>query len=122
MQQAAATHVAPVTLELGGKSAQLVFDDADMDAAIPFLLNAGIQNAGQTCSAASRLLVHRSRHAEMVERLAAGYKQLRVGPAIADLELGPLISQRQKSRVEAYLAQGSDLAYCSNRCSRSGCP
>ena len=110
VQQAAATHVAPVTLELGGKSAQLVFDDADMDAAIPFLLNAGIQNAGQTCSAASRLLVHRSRHAEMVERLAAGYKQLRVGPAIADLELGPLISQRQKSRVEAYLAQGSDLA------------
>jgi len=88
VQEAAASHVAPVTLELGGKSAQVVFDDVDMDEALPFLLNAGIQNAGQTCSAASRLLVHRSRHAEMVERLAVGYKELRVGQAIDDLHLG----------------------------------
>ena len=110
VQQAAATHVAPVTLELGGKSAQVVFDDADMDAALPFLLNAGIQNAGQTCSAASRLLVHRSRHAEMVERLASGYKNLRVGPAIDDYELGPLISHRQKNQVEQFLQQGNDLS------------
>ena len=49
----------PVTLELGGKSPQLVFDDADLDAALPFLVNAGIQNAGQTCSASSRILVQR---------------------------------------------------------------
>ncbi len=109
VQEAAAKHVAPVTLELGGKSAQVVFDDVDMDAAIPFLLNSGIQNAGQTCSAASRLLVHRSRHAEMVERLAQGYKSLRVGPAMKDLELGPLISPRQKSLVEGFLGKGRDL-------------
>jgi aldehyde dehydrogenase (NAD+) len=50
----------PVTLELGGKSAQVVFADADLDRAIPFLVNAGIQNAGQTCSASSRILVQRS--------------------------------------------------------------
>ena len=49
----------PVTLELGGKSPQLVFDDADLDAALPFLVNAGIQNAGQTCSASFRILVQR---------------------------------------------------------------
>ena len=49
----------PVTLELGGKSPQIVFADADLDAALPFLVNAGIQNAGQTCSAASRILVER---------------------------------------------------------------
>lgn len=110
VQQAAATHVAPVTLELGGKSAQVVFEDADIDAAIPFLLNSGIQNAGQTCSAASRILVHRSRHAQVVERLANGYKQLQVGPAIDDYELGPLISQRQKILVEEFLQQGSDLS------------
>ena len=110
VQQAAANHVAPVTLELGGKSAQVVFDDVDMDAAYPFLLNAGIQNAGQTCSAASRLVVHRSRHAEMVERLVEGYKKLRVGPAIDDYELGPLISVRQKSLVESFLQQGADLS------------
>jgi len=110
VQQAAATHVAPVTLELGGKSAQLVFDDANLDAALPFLLNAGIQNAGQTCSAASRLLVHRSRHDEMVEKLAGAYSSLQVGQAIDDLSMGPLISQRQKSIVENFLAQGSDLS------------
>ena len=61
VQAAAARHVAPVTLELGGKSPQLVFADADLDRALPFLVNAGIQNAGQTCSAASRILVERSR-------------------------------------------------------------
>ena len=63
VQAAAARHVAPVTLELGGKSPQIVFADADLDAALPFLVNAGIQNAGQTCSAASRILVERSRYA-----------------------------------------------------------
>jgi len=109
VQQAAAEHHAPVTLELGGKSAQVVFDDADMDAALPFLLNAGIQNAGQTCSAASRLLVHRSRHSEMVERLAKAYESLRVGPAIDDYDLGPMISKRQQTRVKNYLAKGTDL-------------
>jgi len=109
VQRSAASHVAPVTLELGGKSAQVVFDDVDMDAAIPFLLNAGIQNAGQTCSASSRLLVHRSRHAEMVERLAEGYKKLRVGQAIDDFELGPMISVRQQSIVTDFLNKGDDL-------------
>ncbi len=97
VQAAAARHVAPVTLELGGKSPQLVFADADLDRALPFLVNAGIQNAGQTCSAASRILVERSRYAEVVERMAARYKALRVGPADADLDVGPLISERQKS-------------------------
>ena len=60
IQAAAATNTMPVTLELGGKSPQIVFADADLDAALPFLVNAGIQNAGQTCSAASRILVERA--------------------------------------------------------------
>ena len=59
VQTAAAANAVPVTLELGGKSPQIVFADADLDAALPFLVNAGIQNAGQTCSAASRILVER---------------------------------------------------------------
>ena len=59
VQIAAAKNAVPVTLELGGKSPQIVFADADLDAALPFLVNAGIQNAGQTCSAASRILVER---------------------------------------------------------------
>ena len=57
VQRAAADNVIPVTLELGGKSPQLVFADADLDVALPFLVNAGLQNAGQTCSASSRILV-----------------------------------------------------------------
>jgi len=60
IQAAAAQNVVPVTLELGGKSPQVVFADADLDAALPFLVNAGIQNAGQTCSASSRILVERT--------------------------------------------------------------
>jgi aldehyde dehydrogenase (NAD+) len=104
VQAAAARHTAPVTLELGGKSPQLVFADADLDAALPFLVNAGIQNAGQTCSAASRILVERSRFDEVVERMGARYRALRVGPALDDLDVGPLISARQRDVVEGYLA------------------
>ncbi len=110
IQQAAAANIVPVTLELGGKSPQLVFDDADLDAALPFLVNAGIQNAGQTCSASSRLLVQRGVYDELVERLQARYRSLRAGPAVDDLELGPMISARQRKIVESYLASGSDLS------------
>ncbi len=109
IQSAAARNVVPVTLELGGKSPQVVFDDADIDAALPFLVNAGIQNAGQTCSASSRILVQRGIHDEVLGRMAARYRALRVGPAMADLEVGPLISARQKQIVEGFLAQGHDL-------------
>ena len=99
----------PVTLELGGKSAQLVFDDADLDAALPLLVGAGIQNAGQTCSAASRLLVQRGVLDEVRERLGERYRALRVGPAMADHDVGPLISARQRDLVAAYLERGADL-------------
>jgi len=109
VQAAAATHVIPVTLELGGKSPQLVFADADLDAALPFLVNAGIQNAGQTCSASSRLLVERKMLPELTEKLAARYQTLVAGPAIDDFDLGPLISATQKKRVEAFLDQDAGL-------------
>ena len=108
VQCAAAKNTIPVTLELGGKSPQLVFADADLDAALPFLVNAGIQNAGQTCSAGSRILVERSRLDEVVQRMAERYRSLRVGPALADLDLGPLISARQREVVERYLALARD--------------
>ncbi|OYX43611.1 MAG: aldehyde dehydrogenase [Rhodobacterales bacterium 32-67-9] len=104
IQTAAARNIVPVTLELGGKSPQVVFADADLDAALPFLVNAGIQNAGQTCSASSRILVERSRYAEVVERMAERYRALKVGRALDDLDLGPLISARQKEIVEGFLA------------------
>jgi aldehyde dehydrogenase (NAD+) len=106
---AAAANVVPATLELGGKSPQLVFADADLDAALPCLVNAGIQNAGQTCSAASRILVERRIYDRVVQAMGARYDGLRVGRAVDDLDLGPLISARQKSVVEDLLAHALDL-------------
>ncbi len=109
VQQAAGRNVVPVTLELGGKSPQLVFDDADLDAALPFLVNAGIQNAGQTCSASSRILVQRGVYEQVKSRMADAYTDLTVGPANEDLRVGPLISARQKDIVEGFLSKGADL-------------
>jgi aldehyde dehydrogenase (NAD+) len=103
VQTAAARHVAPVTLELGGKSPQLVFADADLDAAVPVLVRAGLQNAGQTCSASTRLLLERSIYGRVVEALALRYQALRAGAASDDRDLGPLISAAQKSRVLGYI-------------------
>jgi len=105
VQAAAAENVVPVTLELGGKSPQIVFDDADLDAALPYLVNAGVQNAGQTCSAASRILVQRGVYDRVAEAMAARYRNLRVGPAAHDLDIGPLISARQLSIVQGFLDQ-----------------
>ena len=109
VQAAAAQHVVPVTLELGGKSPQVVFDDADLDAALPFLINAGIQNAGQTCSASSRILVQRGLYEHLVERMADRYCSLTARPAMADGDLGPLISARQQGIVNGFLEQAGDL-------------
>jgi len=109
IQAAAAKNVIPVTLELGGKSPQLVFDDADLDRALPFLVNAGIQNAGQTCSASSRILVQRGIYDAVRDRMADAYRALKVGPAVDDLNVGPLISARQKAIVEGFIAKGADL-------------
>ena len=105
VQAAAAKNVVPVTLELGGKSPQLVFADADIARALPFLVNAGIQNAGQTCSAGSRILVQRRVYDEVVERLAERFRALRVGPALSDLDLGSLVSARQQEIVEGFTAK-----------------
>ena len=109
VQQAAAVNHVPVTLELGGKSPQIVFADADLDRALPFLVNGGIQNAGQTCSCGARILVQRSRMDEVLARLSDRYAALRVGPAVEDHDLGPLISARQQALVQSMLERGADL-------------
>ena len=105
VQQAAAKNAVQVTLELGGKSPQVVFADADLEKALPFLVNASIQNCGQTCSAASRVIAESSIYEKLLKRLAERFKELRVGPAFRDLNCGPLISPEQKKRVEKYLNQ-----------------
>src|SRR5215218_7353378 len=108
VQAAAAANAVPVTLELGGKSPQVVFADADLDAALPFLVNAGIQNAGQTCSAASRILVERPVFDDVRRRMAERYRALKVGPALDDLDVGPVISKRQRDIVEHFLGVARD--------------
>jgi len=103
--EAAARHHCPAVLELGGKSPQLVFDDADLDAALPVLVNAIIQNSGQTCSAGSRLLVQEGCYETLLARLAERFRGLRAGPASAEPDLGPLINQKQAGRVRELLAE-----------------
>ncbi|MBC6407363.1 MAG: aldehyde dehydrogenase family protein [Rhodobacteraceae bacterium] len=122
VQAAAAAQVVPVTLELGGKSPQLVFADADLEAALPFLINSGIQNAGQTCSAASRILVQRPIYEDLRDRMATHYRTLTAGPAIEDRDLGPLISVRQKSIVEDFIQQGQDLCVAARGQIAAGAP
>ncbi|MDP2443405.1 aldehyde dehydrogenase family protein [Rhodoferax sp.] len=104
IQQVAAQRHCPVTLELGGKSPQIVFADADLDAALPAIVNAIVQNAGQTCSAGSRLLVDQAIYEPLLERLGAMFEKLRAGPASMDLDLGPLIRQSQQQRVWDFLS------------------
>jgi aldehyde dehydrogenase (NAD+) len=104
IQQAAAERHCPVTLELGGKSPQIVFEDADIEAALPTVINAIVQNAGQTCSAGSRLLVQESIYEPLLERLGEAFTNLRVGPAAMDLDVGPLIRASQQQRVWDFLS------------------
>jgi aldehyde dehydrogenase (NAD+) len=109
--QAAASHHCPVTLELGGKSPQLVFADADLELAVPVLVNAIIQNGGQTCSAGSRILVDKSIAAEVTAQLSRKFSALVAGPGEQDRDLGPLISAKQHQRVARLLedAMGSGV-------------
>jgi aldehyde dehydrogenase (NAD+) len=78
--QAAAVNHVPVTLELGGKSPQILFADADLNAALPVVVNAIIQNAGQTCSAGSRVLIERPIYADVMALLKQRFEALRTGP------------------------------------------
>ncbi len=103
VQAAAAKNTIPVTLELGGKSPQIVFEDADFDTANTTVLNAIVQNAGQTCSAGSRVLIQDTIYDRFTAELAKKFSALKVGPADLDLNVGPLINPAQKKRVEHYL-------------------
>ena len=107
--RAAAGNIKKVTLELGGKSPNIIFPDADLDAALAAAVNGFCRNSGQICSAGTRLFVHESLHdeiAEKVSRTAATYK---VGPPFeSDTQLGPLISRKQMERVLSYVDVGKN--------------
>ena len=105
VQQAAARHAVKCVLELGGKSPQIVFADADLDRAVPIIVRAIVQNAGQTCTAGSRLLVQRSAYERVVGAVAAAFAAVRVGTPEMDLDCGPVMNPAQQRRVQRYLSQ-----------------
>ncbi|NYT84806.1 aldehyde dehydrogenase family protein [Pollutimonas harenae] len=101
--QVAAVHHTPVTLELGGKSPQIVFSDADLDELIPTVVRAIIQNTGQTCSAGTRLLVERPIYEKVISLVAEAFSNIQVGPASQNLDCGPLIRKTQLEHVKSYV-------------------
>jgi aldehyde dehydrogenase (NAD+) len=98
-----------VSLELGGKSAAIVLDDADLATTVSGLKFAGLMNNGQACVAQTRILVSRNRYDEVVDALGAMFDALNVGdPHDPTTEVGPLVAQRQQDRVEKYIALGQE--------------
>ena len=97
--KAAADNQIPVTLELGGKSPQVIFEDADLDEALPVIVNAIVQNAGQTCAAGSRVLIQKSIYDKVMAELAKRFAALKTGAGCDDLDCGPIISAKQLDRV-----------------------
>ncbi|SPO55742.1 NAD/NADP-dependent betaine aldehyde dehydrogenase [Pseudomonas sp. JV551A1] len=112
IQTAAAANHVKCVLELGGKCPQVVFEDADLDKAIPVIVGAIIQNAGQTCSAGSRVLVQRTVFDQVVARLAARFSEVRVGLPETSPDCGPIITKAQFGRVNQFIAE----------CKQSGLP
>lgn len=101
--RAAADRVLPCVMELGGKSAAIVYADADIDQVVSSVSAGIFTHAGQVCSASSRLVVHRSVHAEVVDRIASRAENLRLGPAIEAPDLGPVISEQQRAKVLGFV-------------------
>jgi len=103
----AADKMMPVSLELGGKSPTMVFDDADLDHAVNGVLYGIFSSSGESCIAGSRLFVARSQYEVFIDRLAAGAAKLRVGdPADERTQMGPLITDRHRDSIESYVAAG----------------
>ena len=105
--RASASNVKRLALELGGKSPNIVFADADIDAAVPVAAMAVFANSGQLCVAGSRLFVEDSVYEEFVERVVKFGESLKVGPSLDEgVDLGPLVSQRQLDRVTGLIDSG----------------
>ncbi|HEY6167540.1 MAG TPA: aldehyde dehydrogenase family protein [Verrucomicrobiae bacterium] len=106
--KAAAGNLKKVSLELGGKSPNIVLEDADMDTAIAGAANAVFFNHGQCCCAGSRLYVHKKKFDAVVDGVAAAAKKIKLGPGMApDTQMGPLVSDEQLNRVLGYLDAGA---------------
>ncbi|MDQ1568158.1 MAG: aldehyde dehydrogenase [Actinomycetota bacterium] len=99
----------PAALELGGKSAAVILDDADLDRYLAVIVDNALRNTGQVCVATTRILVARSQHDDVVDRLVDAVAAMKVGdPHDPQTDFGPLASARQRERVEGYIATGRD--------------
>ncbi|MFD6882098.1 aldehyde dehydrogenase family protein [Rhodococcus sp. NPDC060084] len=101
----AAESLVPVKLELGGKSPNIVFADADLDNAVPLLADSILENSGQNCNAGSRLLVHADIAEEVTARLAAQFDSVKIGHWHEDLDLGPVATAAQRLKIERHVEQ-----------------
>jgi aldehyde dehydrogenase (NAD+)/betaine-aldehyde dehydrogenase len=99
----------PVELEMGGKSPNIVMGDADVDSAILVIVRALVQNAGQSCSAGSRVLIAREIYDEVVEKLRLALESLSIGPGVDNYDVGPLISARQLLHAEGMLDRAREV-------------
>ncbi len=109
IMQAATSNLKKISLELGGKSPNIVFADADFDTAIDYALYGIYCNAGQVCSAGSRLILERSIHDRFVDRLVERAKKIRVGDGFdPKSEMGPIVSPVHLKRIEEYIASGRE--------------
>lgn len=104
----AAAHHIPAILELGGKSANVVYADADLDLAIPYLVRSILDNSGQACIAGSRLLVERSIEQEVIERMKAAFAKVTVGPWYEEPTMGPVVNEAQGQMILGYIQAGRD--------------
>ena len=125
IMQGAAVNFKKITLELGGKSANIIFDDADLDSAVRGSASGIFFNAGQVCSAGSRILVHRKIHDEVVDRLIERAKHIRIGDTASDdTIMGPLVSRNQLNTVMDYIdigkKEGACVAYGGQRVGEKG--
>ena len=107
IMKAAADNVVPVTLELGGKSANIVFADADIERAAASAATTLMQNSAQTCTAPTRLLLEESAHDRFVEVLSTRIKKIRLGRGLDNPDMGPVVSERQMQRVLGYIESGA---------------
>ena len=113
IMQGAAVNFKKITLELGGKSANIIFDDADLDSAVRGSASGIFFNAGQVCSAGSRILVHKKIHDEVVDRLIERAKHIRIGDTASDdTIMGPLVSRNQLNTVMDYIDIGKKEGAC----------
>ncbi|WP_394138177.1 aldehyde dehydrogenase family protein [Cytobacillus oceanisediminis] len=108
VMETAAKNIVPVTLELGGKSPNVVFADCNEELALEWVLKSIVQNAGQTCSAGSRLVIEKSIKDEFVQKLAASFEKLTIGPGIDNPDLGPVLNQKQFERIQGFLQLAED--------------